>query len=190
MRRLRKVWLILTVLVTLDLDNHLLQAVNGLVATLLRHLILEVIGSAVFACTSLVLGLVRDVLPGLVAEIAGTLASTGLGINTRVATGLLVTVCKLSGVSGVTRSTRVGSLSSVTKSALGLVLVEGLLFVVLVSGLLLQGRCRKIGNIVPCVVRSWLVNLVELVLRWVDLGSCLLGGITSHITDQNSGIAH
>ena len=52
----------LVVLVTLDLDDHLLQTPDGLLAALLRHLALKVVVQLVAASTSLFLVLLGDLL--------------------------------------------------------------------------------------------------------------------------------
>lgn len=130
--------MLLTVLVSLNLDNHLLQAVDGLVTALLRNLVLEVTFGTVSALASLVLGLVGDVLPGLVAQVACTLTGTMLGVHARVATLLLITVRKLGGISGVTGACGVSGLSGITKSIFGITPAEWLLLVVLAFSLRLQ----------------------------------------------------
>ena len=174
----------------LDLGDHLLQAVDALVAALLRNLVLHVVGGALPGVASLLLSLVGDVLASSLVELVSTLLKTLAGIDTRVGTLLLVAGGELSSVGGVTRAARVSGLGSITKSTLSLLLVERLLLVVLGPNLVLKVILGKVGNIVPGVVLGRFVDLVELILGRVDLVGRLLSGITGHVSEENAGIAH
>lgn len=178
----------LTVLVTLDLDDHLLETVDGLVATILVELILEVTLSTLLVFAGAILVLVGNILLGVGLQLVlGDLCACGC-VNSRRSVVLLITSCELGSVTRVTRSRGVGGLSGIAKSILGLVSVEGLLLVVVSLGLVLEVIPAEIRNIVPRVVLLWLVNLVELILRGVDLVCSLLGCITSHVPKKHSSI--
>lgn len=178
----------LTVLVTLNLNDHLLETIDGLVATLVRELILEVTLSTLLVCASAVLILVGNVLLGVRLQLVlGDLCAGG-GINSGGSVVLLITSCELGSVTRVTRSRWVGGLSGITKSILGLVSAERLLLVVVRLGLVLEVVPAQIRNVVPRVVVLRLVNLVELILRGVDLVCGLLSCITSHVPKKHGGI--
>jgi hypothetical protein len=113
--------------VALDLNDHLLQAVDGLLAALLGELLLHVVVGAVLGIAGTLLSLLGNVLTSLLLETVGTLLETLGGIDTRVGTLLLVAASKVSDISGVTGATGVGSLSGITESTLGLISVKGLL---------------------------------------------------------------
>jgi hypothetical protein len=176
--------------VALDLNDHLLQAVDGLLATLLGELLLHVVVGTVSGIASTLLGLLRNVLTGLLLETVSTLLKALGGIDTRVGVLLLIAASEVSDIGRVTRATGVSGLGGVTESTLGLISVKGLLLVVLRLGLVLEVVLGKVRNIVPSVVLSGLVDLVELILGRVDLVGRLLSSITGHISEENASIAH
>lgn len=164
----------LTVGVTLNLSDHLLQAPDRLLATLLRHLALEVVGGTVlslvtllpgFVChvTGLILVLVWDVLLGNTLEVVKTLTSSVLGID-------IVTL--------------VGGVLALVGGSLHVISAERLLLLV---GLL-EAILGDVWGVVPGVVLSRLVNLVESLLVWVDLVSGLLGSITSDVASEKLSV--
>ncbi len=77
-------------------------------------------------------------------------------------------------------------LSSITTSLSGgvldILLAERQLLLVVLLHLL------EVRLLVPSVVLGWAVNLLELLLRWVDLVGGLLRGITGDVAEQDSEV--
>lgn len=171
---------------SLDLNKHLLEAPDGLVATLLWQLVLHVVLAAVAVLAALVLRVFIRVGGKLVLGILESSAGSLLSINARRGTLLLVTSGEVSGISWVTRAAWVGSLGGIADDFLGLLLAKGRLVV----ELLLEVVAGKVWNIVPCVVVGRPVDLRKLLVGWVDLGGGLLCCVTCDITKEDGGIAH
>lgn len=109
-------------------------------------------------------------------------------IDARVSAVLLVLCSKLGSIGRIARTAWVGSLSGISHCALEPIPVGRLVLVDSRLCLGLQVRDRKVGGIVPRVVSLWLVDLVELVLAWVDLCSSLLGGIAGNVPEEYNGV--
>lgn len=147
----------------LDLNDHLLQAVDALLAALLGKLLFQVVVGALSGLASTILGLLGNILTCLLLKTVSTLHGTLGGINTRVAALLLIAAGKVGSIGRVTRAAGVSSLSGVTESTLGLVSAEGLLLVVLGLSLVLEVILGKVRDIVPSVVFGGLIDLVEFI---------------------------
>ena len=163
-----------TIGVALDFDNHLLETPDGLITTLLGHLLAQVVprlldGSALgLLCVLLVL--IWNVSFGLLLEV---LNSSGCALTSSL---LIIARVTLTGVDAL--------LSSISS----LVAVEGLVLVVLVGGLLADVLAGQIRNIMPGVVLGSLVDLAKFLLRWVDFASSLGCAVTSHVTQKDCSI--
>lgn len=175
---------------SLDLDDHLLEAVDGLVAAFLGDLLLDVASTALSVLTSTVLSFLGNVLASSLMKLVGTVLSALGSVNSRVATITLVTGSKIGCIGRVAGASGVSNLGCVTKGASGLLSAERLLLVILGLGLVLKVLLGEIRNIVPGVVLGGSVNLVELLIGGVDLVSRLLSGITGHVSEEDRGIAH
>lgn len=180
------------VLVSLDLHHHLLQAPDGLIAALFRHLRVEVVLGLVLGVflglLRLLLGVVIRVVVSLLLEGVQALLGTSFGINAGVASLLSVLSAQASSIAGVAGVARVRRLGGIARSLLEILRVDGS---VLVDGLLqlvLQVASREIGGVVPGVVGGRLVDLLQLILRWVHLVCRLLSDISSHVAEKNRGI--
>lgn len=176
-----------TVLVSLDLNNHLLQAVDDLFAAFLWHLALEVLTGALTELASSLLLLLAGVLVHAVLQSTSRGIGTGRWVH---ACALLALALLLSGkvgsISWIARTRWVGSLGGVTSCVLQILLANwnG------AADLLLDLSSGEIGGLVPCVVLGWLVNLLQCLLVRVDFGGSLLCGVTSNIAEKSDGILH
>ena len=170
----------LVVLVALDLDNHLLQAPDGLLTALLRHLALEVVVELVATGASLILVL----LGNLSRQLLLACLEATLGVEASVVTGLAFVSTELRGVTGITRAIGVRSLVGIAGGLLDVLLADRDL---LPQGLL-EVTPRHVGVLVPGVVLSGSINLRELILGGLDLVGSVLGGISSNVTEKSGGI--
>jgi hypothetical protein len=180
---------LLVVRVLLTFNNHLLEAPDDLVATLLGNLALEVLlgALAVFLLLSArsLLGVIISV--GVDALLQSVKSSLGAApsIDARRSTSLLVTSSRLGNVSWVAGSIRVG---------LGRGLVGGVLDILLrvtsvdSLSLVLQVVLGEVGGIMPSVVLRRAVNLVELLLVRSNLLSGVGSGIASHVAEEDTSI--
>lgn len=169
---------------SLNLNDHLLQAPDKLLTPLLGHLCLEV----VLATLTDLLGPLLVVLAGVGRDLLLEVGSRDLSAGARVGLGsalLLVLSCTLSCIGRVTRAIRVGCLGGVTASLLDILLADGnarlelLLKVVLV----------KVGSLVPGVVVGGSVDVLELLVCRVDLVRRLLCSIASNVAKEDAGVA-
>lgn len=145
----------LTVLVALNLDNHLLQTVDGLLTTLFWELVLKVTLGLTGGMTSSVFGLLWHILGGTILQVLHSRSSTRLSVNARVSAVPLVTCRRIGSVARITRATR--CLARVTNSIPHLRAREWLLLVNLASHLILQ--IISGGNVMPGVVIGGAINL-------------------------------
>ena len=139
----------------LNLNNHLLETVDDLFATLLGHLLLEVVLSALSLLTTLLLLVLRNIGVRLL-----------LGLFFQVLDHALVRPLLLGLVGGI------------------LAFVGRNLLATLVLGLGLLLHAFEVRGFVPCVVLSGSINVVELVFGWVDLVGRLLRTITGNVTSK------
>lgn len=149
---------------SLDFHDHLLQAPNGLLAALLGHLPLEVVVEASTTLLGLVLGVIKPLLgvlghiaAGLVTEGAGGSVSAPNRVDAGLPASLRVVGSEIGSSCRVALTAGVSFLGGVASSLLEVVLAEGLVLVVDV----LEPVLRKIGSLVPRVVRGRLVNLPQ-----------------------------
>lgn len=152
---------------TLNLDNHLLQAEDALVTTLLGKLLFRVVSGAISVFLGSILGLIRNISRSLVTKLRGACCA---------------------GLVRVDAITSIALVGSVLGYTFNVVLVERL---VLVEGSLClapQIVTREIGNIVPRIVVRSLINLGQLILGGVDPVGSVLRCITSNVTEKNGGI--
>lgn len=168
----------------LDLNDHLLQAPDELLAPLLGHLALEVALSTLTVLLGLLLVILVHVSGGLVLQVLCGNLSTGTRVGLSGAL-LLVLSSELSRSGRVTGAIRVGSLGAVASSLVNVLLADGHARLGLVAQVLL----RKIGSLVPDVVLSGLINVGKLVLRRVDSVGRLLRGVTGNVAEEDAGIA-
>lgn len=170
----------LVILVALHLNDHLLQAPDGLLTALLRHLALEVVVELVATGASLLLIL----LGNLGSKLLLALLQPGLSIESSVGAGLALVGTELSGITGIARSLGVSSLVSITNSLLDILLANGH---PLLDGVL-EVVLGEVGVLVPSVVLSGLVNLLESLLRGSDLVGGVLSSIASNVAEEGTGV--
>lgn len=168
----------------LDLNDHLLQAPDELLAPLLGHLPLEVALSTLTVLLGLLLVILVHVSGGLVLQVLCGNLSTGTRVGLSGAL-LLVQSSELSRSGRVTGAIRVGSLGAVASSLVNVLLADGHARLGLVAQVLLG----KIGSLVPDVVLSGLINVGKLVLRRVDDVGRLLRGVAGNVAEEDAGIA-
>jgi len=176
------------ILVSLDLDNHLLQSPDSLVAALLWDLVLEIARSSVPVLASAILVLVRDLLVGAVSDVIDTSLETTLGVDAVILTVALFGSSMMGKVPWIGLSVRVGSLSSELSGSLCVITAEWLVAVDLLAGRLLEVLSREFWNVVPCVVVGWSVDLVQLLLARANVAGGLGGGITDDVSKDDLGI--
>ncbi len=184
---------LVVILVSLDLNNHLLQSPDGLLTTLLWHVrVEEVFGlqlASLLDITSVVLGLWVNVLIGTVAKSVNPLLGPTSCIDTRLSGAASLILSSESGsVLWIVSATRVGLLGSIAGCIMEILSVS---WCVLVDGffeLLLE--LVPVWSIVPSVIIGRSVHVATLLLRWCDLVGALACGIGSHLTEENGGITH
>ena len=145
----------LTVLVALNLNDHLLQTVDGLLTTLFWELVLKVTLGLTGGLTSSVFGLLRHILGGTILQVLHSRSSARLSVNTRVGAVPLVTCRRIGSMARITRATR--CLARVTDSILHLRAREWLLLVHMASHLILQ--IIPGGDVMPGVVIGRAIDL-------------------------------
>ena len=188
------------VFMLLDLDNHFLEAIDGLVAAFLRELFVEIVLCLVLGALGNIAGFVFVLVGNIVGEIGRTILdglqpglSAGLLID--IAAGLVVRMfvggtstsflgvglsgSTLGGVLGDTLSFLLGSTNRAIFAAL-----RGREFVL---GLTLHLAERWRG-LVPSMVGGRFVNLVESLLVGAKLLSCVLGSIGRHVAAQEGDV--
>lgn len=146
----------------LNFDNHLLETPDGLLTTFFWHLALEVVLGAFTVLSCPVLVLLRDILPKALLQVIGT--NNGASVSTL---GL-------------------SNLSALLSGPLSLLLAEE--FVLIVLLLILRLQALHVGNIVPGVVSSRLIDLGKLLLSGVDPRGSPGSGIASNVPENNRGI--
>ena len=72
-------------------------------------------------------------------------------------------------------------LGSISSCILQIITGQWPVLVVLVLELCLEVCRGEIGDIVPGVILSGLIDLVQRIFRWVDLGGSLLSGVSSNV---------
>jgi len=173
---------LLVVLVVLNLNNHLLQSPNGLIAAFLWDLILEIAGGSVAVLTGTVLVLIWNLLVGTVLDVLHTSLKATLGINTMILTMAALSSSMMSNVPWISRSGWIGSLGSELSGGSSVITADWLVAIDLLSCSLLKILPREFWNVVPCVVIGWSVDLIQLLLAWANAA----GGLGSSITDAIS----
>lgn len=176
-----------TVGVALNLNNHLLQSVDCLLAALLWHLLLEILVGLLAVLASLLLLVLVDILiNGLLGLGLGSLG----GIVEVKVSGLVALLSiflgNLRSVGWVAGAVRVGSLCDISSSLLGVALADWNLGLDLAPNVVLA----KVRSVVPRVVWRWLVEVLQLLLVWLDGGCRVLCRITSDVADQDRRVAH
>ncbi len=162
---------------TLDLNDHLLETPDSLVATILVELlvgvVLGVLDRGVLGVLHVFLALIRNVLLSLSREVlCSLLESCATSFSVIVAWVLLSTVHALIG------------------SILSLFTAEWLVLVELITSLGSEVVSRQIGNVVPRVVFGRIVDSVQSVFGRVYLACDILSSIASNIAHQGNGVAH
>jgi hypothetical protein len=177
---------LVVILVSLDLDNHLLQPPDSLVTTLLGHLGLEVVLGAFTVLAGLVLLVFGNVGIHAVGKVVDTSSESLDSVDSGPA--VRVVGCTLSGVTGVAGVVGVSSLGGIAGYVAELVARDRLIAVHLLTHLVLEVVAREVGSVVPLVVGSRLVHLTELVLGGADLSGGLGGGIAGDVAEEEGGI--
>ena len=149
----------LTVLVTLDFNNHLLQTPDELLAPLLGHLALEVVLGLLANFLGLLLVVLVDVGGGGLLEVLGGGSRTSTRVGLRRAL-LLVLGSALSSDSRVGGAVRVGSLGGILACTLNILLADRYARL----NLTLEVILGKVGGLVPDIVLCGSVDVLELVL--------------------------
>jgi hypothetical protein len=162
-----------TIGMALDLNNHLLETPDGLIATFLGHLLAEV-----------VLGGLQGSILGVLRLLLSLIWDVGLCLLLQVTNSSLRT-CLSSSLIGGLGLRRVSALVSGSSNV---VTIEGLILVVDITSLLLDVLLRQIGDIMPSVVFRWLVDLAESLLRWLHFAGSVGSSIASHIAEKNASI--
>jgi len=176
------------IVVSLDLDHHLLQSPDGLIAAFLWKLVLEVTRSSFTVLAGAVLVLIWELLVGTLLDMVKTTLETTLGVDAAVFAAALFGSSLTSNVPWIRLSVGIGSLSSDLSSSLCVVTAEWLVAVDMLACSLLKVLSREFWNVVPCVVLGWSVDLVQLFLAWTDVASGLGGGITDNVSENDLGI--
>lgn len=152
----------------LNLNNHLLEAPDGLFAAFLGHLLRHVVLGLVEDLAALLLALFWNIGRSLFLEVLGSSCRPGSGDILVRARGLLPgCLCIFGG-------------------GLGTILAEWLVLVVLVLDRALDARDR--GHIVPGIVIGRFVNLTELFLARLKPGCSILCTISSNVTEKDCGV--
>lgn len=191
--------------VLLAFENHLLQAPDGLLLALLRHLLVKILTSAAAvllvaledALLGLTIGVVvesvlDDILGGVLAGGGVSVADVALAreaLNTlRVLEALdtlLVGVLEVLVLALDTLVTGSGGVdasgSGILGVLLGVALVEAL-------SLVLQLVLGQVGGVMPGVVIGGTIHLVELVVRGANLVGSVGGGITGHVAEKDGSV--
>jgi hypothetical protein len=173
---------------SLNLNNHLLQAPDGLFASLLGHLALEVVLPAGFVILRLVLALVRNGVRSLIFHSA----KSSCGASNRIqacgltSTFLLLTSSQVSSGGGITVAIWVSSLRGIASGLLCITFAERNLGLDLVT----KGGRRQVWDVVPCVLFSWLIESAESILGRLNLASSLGGSVASNGAEKDSGVAY
>lgn len=166
---------LLVVLVALDLDYHLLQPEDNLVAALLRHLVIHEVPRALLMFPRPLLVLLRGILRHTVPQVPGAIELV-----------LCSTVCHdmwITGAIGVDMGSRV--LLDLAEVAA----VERLILVELLAELTLDVFAREVRRVVPLVVGRRLVDLSECLFIWADFRGSLGGRVTGNIAEDGDGVA-
>lgn len=158
----------------LDFGDHFLQSPDGLLTALLWHFLAQVILRLLRDFPTTLFGVFRHIGRCLFAKTPSSSLRAGLtGLLIILAIASLISICSIGRI--------IGRLISV-------LLGERLLLVVGGLHLRLKVVLGKIWGIVPGVILSRLVELCKLILIWIYSVCGILSGITSHISDENSGI--
>lgn len=166
----------------LNLNDHLLKTPDGLVTTLFWHLLSKVVlgpshrvilglECSLLVLLELVLVLVGHVRVCSLLEVVGSVGETSLASLLRVIRRVILSIihCLLAGLLDVASA-------------------EWLVLSISVLGLSFQATCGHVRGLMPGIVLGRFVDLVEAVRVRVDLGGCLLSGVTSHVAHQDDGI--
>lgn len=191
--------------VLLAFENHLLQAPDGLLPALLRHLLVKILPSAAAvllvaledALFGLTIGIVvesvlDDILGGVLAGGGVSVADVALAreaLNTlgvlEALDSLLVGVLEVLVLALDTLVTGSGGVDAsgggIPGVLLGVTLVEAL-------SLVLQLVLGQVGGVMPGVVIGGTIHLVELVVRGANLVGSVGGGITGHVAEKDGSV--
>ena len=174
----------------LNLDYHLLETVDALLATLLRQLLLHVITRLTLKVASTILGLVRDIGRGPGLELIDACLSAGAAVDAGRSVVLSVVGGHSASITGVARIAGMGRLRDITSHVAKFLTVGRLLLVELAARLVAQVRGRKVRSVVPRVALGGMVDLAELIFRRRDAAGGRLSGLAGDIAKEDGGIAH
>jgi hypothetical protein len=180
---------IVVVLVTLDLNDHLLQTPDGLLTALLRHLLLKVVLGAVTVFPASLLVFLGNVLVKTLLKLVGAGADAVNHVHTRVDSQALIFSGTLGGHLGVPVTKGIGGLSCVASNIPELVAVDWLVAVQFLTELRLDILSGEVGDIVPLVVGRRSVDLVELLLGRTQTRSGLGGYIAGDTSEEDHRVA-
>ena len=175
---------------TLNLHDHLLEPINGLIATLLGELLVDVVARLVGDLTTTILGLVGHVGRGLGLERLDTGSSASTAIDAGRGVILLIMSGQATGVARVTGTGWVGVLSGIPGHITQVLPIDGLLSVELVLGLFLEVLTGEIRGVVPGVALGGTIDLAQLVIGWVETIGRILGSVPGDVTQEDGGVAH
>ena len=178
------------VVMLLNLNNHLLQAIDSLIAALRVDFLLEIF-------LGLLLIGIFDIL-GLFLVLIGDLFGDALlgGRETSVSAGLLINVAAGGLVGVLVRGSSGGDLRvRLTGRALCGVLLNGISVILRSIGCalpflfsLIFHLTERRRGIMPLVIRGRFVDLIEPILVGTKRPCSVAGGIGSHVTTQENGV--
>lgn len=176
------------VLVALDLDDHLLETPDSLLAAVLGHLLLEIVLGAVAVLATPLLLVFGRVLVDTTLEIVNPLAEAGRDVDTSVGSLALVLSGDLGSLARVPGSIGVGSLGHVSSDISKVIAIDGLVAVNLLTELLFEVVPRKVGGVMPLMVGGGGVDVVELILRRVHAASSLGSSIAANSSKEYNSV--
>lgn len=179
---------------TLNLDDHFLEAPDGLIPPVFRHLAVEVVARAVLGglrgVLNTILGLIGGIGRHLVLEAVDASLGTSLSIDTGASTLLLVAGSELGRILGIPRSAGMSGLGRIASHILHVLAGERRVLIDEIGSLAFQVARRKIRCLMPGVILGRTIDLRKLILRGIDLIGSRLRSIASHVAKENGRIAH
>ncbi len=154
----------LTIGVALNLNHHLLQTIDGLLATLARQLVVEVFARVASNVPGTISGLVWHICRRPLLQRVDSGMSSSTTIEARRSIVLLVMGSEPASITGVSCAARMSSLRGVTGNTAQILSVNRLLPIELAHGLVLEVFARQIRGIMPGVAIRRAVDLVKIVL--------------------------
>lgn len=173
---------------TLNLNNHLLQPINGLLTTFLRQLLIEKLPGMTYGVLGAILGLIRNVGRSAISKRVDSGGSSSLGIHAGRSSLLGIVRSKVGSIPRIARPSRVARLSGIASRIAHVLRAERLLLIILVSSPSLHVRHGR--NVMPGVGVGRTVNLTELVLRGLNTTRRLGRSVTGNVTEKEGSVVH